>query len=602
MKNDGFLLLNVYALIVLVILEIIFLSKERQHKVEDNTYGSLLMVSIVTIFFGLLLGMSVDGSFVYNKVNIILFNKAYLIGLILTISIFTFYTFCISHIQFKGFKKIVKLCIMLCVINVFVIVVLPLNVEIINDSIVTSGLAITYTYLIFVCLYFLLIILVLMDLKNIKNKKYIPVVLLIIEGIVITIIQIFNPSVNYIINPSTVLNCLVMYFTIENPDVKMLNELIENRKIIERSSEEKSIFLFKMSQGIKEPSKNIEKEITRYEEEKNTKEKVDNIIQNIDRENGKINYLVNDVMGLTSFDGSKIKKVEGSYNIYSLLEDIKIRAKGYKKNDIDYTFTTVENIPKELIGDRVAIKQVLMSLIINAFNNTSKGYVHVDVNSITKYDVCRLVITIEDSGSGIEINKINEILNQEEELTNEEYLKLDKIDIDLPLSYKIIKSLGGTMYIRSEVGKGTSITITLDQYIIEDEDEKRSKRIEEYIKDKNSLGKILLVDDNEKEISKIKKYLNKKGYDVSLVMYGEEVIKRIKDKEKYDYIMIDDELETMSGISLLKELNKEKDKSKKIVILDKDKLFISDHYIEDGFNDYVDRENLIKELDRIFDE
>ena len=600
MKNDGFLLLNVYALIVLVILEIIFLSKERQHKVEDNTYGSLLMVSIVTIFFGLLLGMSVDGSFVYNKVNIILFNKAYLIGLILTISIFTFYTFCISHIQFKGFKKIVKLCIMLCVINVFVIVVLPLNVEIINDSIVTSGLAITYTYLIFVCLYFLLIILVLMDLKNIKNKKYIPVVLLIIEGIVITIIQIFNPSVNYIINPSTVLNCLVMYFTIENPDVKMLNELIENRKIIERSSEEKSIFLFKMSQGIKEPSKNIEKEITRYEEGKNTKEKVDNIIQNIDRENGKINYLVNDVMGLTSFDGSKIKKVEGSYNIYSLLEDIKIRAKGYKKNDIDYTFTTVENIPKELIGDRVAIKQVLMSLIINAFNNTNKGYVHVDVNSITKYDICRLVITIEDSGSGIEINKINEILNQEEELTNEEYLKLDKIDIDLPLSYKIIKSLGGTMYIRSEVGKGTSITITLDQYIIEDEDEKRSKRIEEYIKDKNSLGKILLVDDNEKEISKIKKYLNKKGYDVSLVMYGEEVIKRIKDKEKYDYIMIDDELETMSGISLLKELNKEKDKSKKIVILDKDKLFISDHYIEDGFNDYIDRENLIKELDRLF--
>lgn len=600
MKNDGFLLLNVYALIILVILEIIFLSKERQHKVEDNTYGSLLIVSIVTIFFGLLLGMSVDGSFIYNKVNIILFNKAYLIGLILTISIFTFYTFCISHIQFKDFKKIVKLCIMLCVINVFVIVVLPLDVEIINDSIVTSGLAITYTYLIFGCLYFLLVILVLMDLKNIKNKKYIPVVLLIIEGIVITIIQIFNPSFNYIINPSTVLNCLVMYFTIENPDVKMLNELIENRKIIERSSEEKSIFLFKMSQGIKEPSKNIEKEITRYEEGKNTKEKVDNIIQNIEKENGKINYLVNDVMGLTSFDGSKIKKVEGSYNIYSLLEDIKVRAKGYKKNDIDYTFTTVENIPKELIGDRVAIKQVLMSLIINAFNNTSSGYVHVDVNSITKYDVCRLVITIEDSGSGIEINKINEILNQEEELTNEEYLKLDKIDIDLPLSYKIIKSLGGTMYIRSEVGKGTSITITLDQYIIEDENEKRSKRIEEYIKDKNSLGKILLVDDNEKEISKIKKYLNKKGYDVSLVMYGEEVIKRIKDKEKYDYIIIDDELETMSGISLLKELNKEKYKSKKIVILNKDKLFISDHYIEDGFNDYIDRGNLIKELDRLF--
>ena len=593
------LLLPSYSILIITLLIIAFFSKERMKSDETSIYGQLLIISGFNIIFnlcGIMLGYTQgESSFLY------LLNHFDLPLYFLWASLLFLYLLyvCLAKVNLNLYLKIKKTIYLIDVIGVIITIFLPIKIVINKTAGFAIGACVNFVYAMSGVYLLLSIATAILLIKKNRLIKTLPVFMLLLLGVVAATIQKIVPSL--IIVPAVIVFVeLLMYFTIENPDMKMVDELVENRKIIERSSEEKSIFLFKMSQGIKEPSKNIEKEITRYEEEKNTKEKVDNIIQNIDRENGKINYLVNDVMGLTSFDGSKIKKVEGSYNIYSLLEDIKIRAKGYKKNDIDYTFTTVENIPKELIGDRVAIKQVLMSLIINAFNNTSKGYVHVDVNSITKYDVCRLVITIEDSGSGIEINKINEILNQEEELTNEEYLKLDKIDIDLPLSYKIIKSLGGTMYIRSEVGKGTSITITLDQYIIEDEDEKRSKRIEEYIEDKNSLGKILLVDDNEKEISKIKKYLNKKGYDVSLVMYGEEVIKRIKDKEKYDYIMIDDELETMSGISLLKELNKEKDKSKKIVILDKDKLFISDHYIEDGFNDYIDRENLIKELDRLF--
>ena len=590
---------SICSILFIIITACAYFSKKRIDLLENKVYSGLLVVNLVGLI------IDIGGYLVFKNPNVsneikIIISRVYLGYFFTWTFLFASYMYIVSHDKKKINKANIKLFMTVFLItNYFIISILPIDFYYKNLVAYSYGIAVNYIYILSFVLIVGIFILLVKNYKYIRKDEFIPLILFLTFGTVVLAIQKVNPQMNLLILCHSLVSEL-MYFTIENPDVKMLNELIENRKIIERSSEEKSIFLFKMSQGIKEPSKNIEKEITRYEEGKNTKEKVDNIIQNIDRENGKINYLVNDVMGLTSFDGSKIKKVEGSYNIYSLLEDIKIRAKGYKKNDIDYTFTTVENIPKELIGDRVAIKQVLMSLIINAFNNTSKGYVHVDVNSITKYDVCRLVITIEDSGSGIEINKINEILNQEEELTNEEYLKLDKIDIDLPLSYKIIKSLGGTMYIRSEVGKGTSITITLDQYIIEDEDEKRSKRIEEYIKDKNSLGKILLVDDNEKEISKIKKYLNKKGYDVSLVMYGEEVIKRIKDKEKYDYIMIDDELETMSGISLLKKLNKEKDKSKKIVILDKDKLFISDHYIEDGFNDYIDRENLIKELDRLF--
>ena len=81
-------------------------------------------------------------------------------------------------------------------------------------------------------------------------------------------------------------------------------------------------------------------------------------------------------------------------------------------------------------------------------------------------------------------------------------------------------------------------------------------------------------------------------------MFGQDAIDRIKNKEKYDVILIDDEMPLMNGINVLDELVKLKNKSKKIVLLEKDKLFIAEHYVKDGFNDYIDKTNLVKELDK----
>ena len=80
-------------------------------------------------------------------------------------------------------------------------------------------------------------------------------------------------------------------------------------------------------------------------------------------------------------------------------------------------------------------------------------------------------------------------------------------------------------------------------------------------------------------------------------MFGQDAIDRIRNKEKYDVILIDDEMPLMNGINVLDELVKLKNKSKKIVLLEKDKLFIAHHYVEDGFNNYIDKTNLVKELD-----
>ena len=112
--------------------------------------------------------------------------------------------------------------------------------------------------------------------------------------------------------------------------------------------------------------------------------------------------------------------------------------------------------------------------------------------------------------------------------------------------------------------------------------------------------KVLIVDDDEEEIRKMKHALERKNYDVVISMFGQDAIDRVRNKEKYDIILIDDEMPLMNGINVVEEINKVKNKSKEIVLLNPDKLFIAKHYLNDGFDDYIDKSKLIEEINRKF--
>lgn len=154
------------------------------------------------------------------------------------------------------------------------------------------------------------------------------------------------------------------------------------------------------------------------------------------------------------------------------------------------------------------------------------------------------------------------------------------------------------MYIKSEIGKGTEVIITLNQYIKEDDEIKNNVLIESYVQKRTNSMKVLIVNDDIKELKKIRTKLEEFGYETYTSLFGEDAINRIKNNEKYDLILIDDDMKLMSGISLLKELNKLGNESTKIILLERDKVSIGHHYIEDGFDDYIDKTKLNDEIDK----
>ena len=475
------------------------------------------------------------------------------------------------------------------------IYIMFLNVDLITSgSIVSvSGGGIIPAYI--TCGIYLLLS-VLVTIFNLKNLtiRHIPIISIIFVFVFLVIVFRIDPYVMVISITVTFVNYL-MFFTIENPDLKMVNELLINRKLLEDQIEDKSDFLFEMSQGIKTPARNILEMTKIYSDLKTDKDKLD-LVRQISITANDLIFKTNNILDVSSMDASKIRIVNEDYNPYKLFDQIRVLAQN-SINDKDIKVSVKLNsvVPKTLSGDNVRLKQVVMSVLFNAIKNTQTGYINVSVDSINRYDVCRLIIKIEDTGKGMSIDKINEILDNSKELTQNEISKIDKLDIDLSVVVKIVKLLDGNINIKSVLKKGTEVTIVIDQKYKPSKDD-----VYNYTALIYSKKRVLVVDDDKDEMFKTKNVLSNYNIDINSTMIAKECIDRISSGEDYDLIIIDDELRTGSALSVLNELNKiRRFKTLVVVMIEKKKEKIKRQYLEDGFKDIILKEDLNQEINRI---
>ena len=573
---------------------VVYMIKPKVKSFENNIYTTLISLNIFGLLLELcccfLVPMREIGAW-YNFLNN-LFNRTFLVYFITWLIVFMIYIYYVSFTK-KGkdfsdkINKLKGLGIVFYLVLVSLASFLPLYYFSDNSYVYSYGPAVNSIMTVAGLTIAFDIYCLIKNFKNIHNKKYYPLFALIIIMISAMILRNINPGLIFI-NSELAFIAVIMFFTIENPDLKMLNELKENRELIEKNYEGNANLLFNITGEVKKPLENIKSYYYEVESSKNINMIKENL-NKIKKEADNLDYVVSNILDVSSLDAHNIKIVKTKYNIYNLLKTIEIKANSKLNDDVKFRLEISENVPKNLYGDEVKLKQILTTIIENSITHTEKGFIEVNVDAIIKYDVCRLIFTIEDSGKGMSLKKVNDLMSSEGSITDEEIKKLDNLDLNINIVNKITKLIGGHILIRSKENEGTKFNIIIEQKIDENEVIDSNNSYNEGTK------KILLISDNIDELNIIKDRLST-YYDVNTTMHYKDGLKKLENNS-FNLILIEDEMKMTSAINVVDEFKKYD--VPVVVMLPKAKEKIKDAYIEDGFSDTLIKSRLKTELTRI---
>ena len=557
--------INILILFMNIMLNIVYFSKPRIKKIEHSVFSKMLICSLLGSIFGLTFGIVTTISHTVN-VYAILLEKTYTILIIDWILILSFYTYIISNkkdISENKFMDILR-CFLLISILLYLV---PVTLELDGDKIVVGGMLIYITYALSSILMLFNLVMIFRNIKHIKEKKYVPIYSMIILTALFVFIQTISADFNYLNSLLGMVIGYLMYFTIENPDMKLLEETLKSKEISDNANEEKTLFLYNMTQEIKEVTNKIDDDADIILDSKDYDEIYDSA-RDIKARTSVFVSATNDILNMSSVDANTIKVYNEKYNIKTILKQI-VSIYGDLCNNKDLKFRTNidHDVPELLYGDGIGLKEVLTTILNNSVKYTNKGFVELSVNTIIKGDICRLIITIEDSGSGIKSEDINEI-----KVSNTSLAKANKL----------LTLMNGTMLVSSEYGIGTKIKIILDQKIeiIEDTEAKKYEEALENIK-------ILTVDDSEAGLKIIEKLLKGSKAELTKATNGKECIDKIK-TNKFDLILLDEELSQITANELIIKIKEIRNFETPIVLLTKNNNYeYNEEYIKNGFAGYI---------------
>ena len=587
--------------VFIILLLAIFYSKEVISSNENIIFKRILVTNIICYLTEIPLQILVR-TIGIESILIDVFCRLYLISISITYSIFTIYVFTIClNKNSKQYEHTLKKCRKIILISQIIVSIflffLPFEKFYDISKMFIQGQAIDLLKGYIAINIILYIVLLLRNHKELKNKKYLPIYFVIVCLVFMTILNSIDPSVLITTMIGTFI-CYTMYFTIENPDIKMLNEMYKNKELMEQNYEDKYNFLFEMTQEARNPLVNINNaynEIRNEDDPKKIKEglmAISNLVKQLD-------FSINNVLNISSLDVQKIKVVNSKYDLEKLCSELELKVKNeLLKKDVEFTLSLPKQMPI-LYGDYMKIRQILYSLLINACKNTEKGSITLKVNLIEKYDVCRIIFNISDTGRGMPIEKVNEIISATGELEKDEIDNLEKKEYNVKVCQKVVKIMGGNLMIKSNIGEGTEVNLTIDQRVYHEKDKSVLAQYEEEIA---NYRKVLIVSQNKEVINIIKKKFSANHITSSVLYYGMDAIDKIKSGKKYDFILIEDEMKEMTGFMTLKGMKEIKDfDTPSIIMLKEDKEHIKDHFMEDGFSDAIIMDNLDNELDRIIE-
>lgn len=595
---------TISGLFCIVLLMILFFSKSRIDSKETKLYGFMLISSFFDII--LVLAELIITYYFLDDVNMYLvkgLNKIDFIHYIMWPTLLSLYTIYVTYLDEEKYNKAKKIFLTLDIIAILIEFMLPINIISTKEVMGVTGIGPAFVFLISSFYVIVNIIILIKNYKKIKNKKNLPFLFFLIFIIIAMLLRVYNPTL--IVIPAIIVYInMIMYFTIENPDVKLIEEINIAKESAIKASNAKTEFLSNMSHEIRTPLNAIVgfSEALQSDERIPVEAKED--IKDIVMASDSLLEIVNGILDISKIEADKLEIINTTYSPKKVFDELVVLTRGRLgfEKQIEFKTSFSSDIPATLYGDYARVKQIVLNLLTNAVKYTNEGYINFTVECVNiNKDLCRLIISVEDSGIGIKKDKIDKLFTKFERLDEERNITIEGTGLGLAITKKLVELMHGKMVVQSIYGKGSKFTVSLDQKIVTTKEKEEIK--EKTVVKGNYKGKrVLVVDDNKLNLKVAERLLREYNLFVDEVASGFDAIDRINMGVPYNLILMDDMMPKMSGCETLKELKKNKGFHAKTVALTANAISgMREKYLSVGFDDYLAKPIKKEELEVILD-
>ena len=585
--------------IFILLLSIVYFPKKKVNLVENKIYSVIILITLISTiteiisYIFVVNGIS-SSSPIYNFIIKLLFAC-----FLLWLCMFMLYIVTTGRrLRNAPELKLKNKILVLILIEIFILF-LPVNIRQTNGLLLPEGLCVNVIY--FVATIDLLIMCYSLFLSRnfLKNRQFYPVFVILFLFATVILAQRVFPEV-FLINFVLSFITFVMYFTIENPDIKMIEQLELAKEQADKANQAKTDFLSSMSHEIRTPLNAIVgfSDCIRHTD---TLEEAKDNAKDIVNASNTLLEIVNGILDISKIEAGKLEIINSPYDAKELFSSLaKLIKPRMDEKGLDFQIYIAPDLPRVLYGDHANVKKVVTNILSNASKYTDKGFVRYEVNCVNNLNRCRLIISVEDSGRGIKKENVDKLFTKFQRLEEDRNTTIEGTGLGLAITKQLVELMGGKIIVHTVYGEGSKFTIILDQPIEKENTLQKSTGPNLTHLDLTGV-RVLVVDDNTLNLKVATKLLERYHASVECLDNGFSCIDKIKSGGKYDIILLDDMMPKMSGVETLKKLKEIPNFSIPVVALTANAITgMREKYIGDGFNDYLAKPIEKDEMIRVF--
>ncbi len=595
----------------------VFSKKQKEKTLENSVYRVFLVITFIVL---LLDGISNYLLFFpkYEKITLILL-KSFIISTIIWCTWLIIYVTSLKKEGAKTIKELLGNNAFYYILFVITIILCAICIYLKPDVYVDAEKYISYqygkdlyfSYIVNIIYIGLLGIYLISKRKDIEFNKKVAIFTFIFLGLIAIILQWVFKDLSIVSSIMAFVMSLI-YFTMENPDLKIITELEKDKEEANEASKAKTDFLSNMSHDIRTPMNAI----IGFSESLLTEDLPQgqkNEVQSIYDAASTLLEIINNILDVSRIESGKEEKKEKTYEIRKVIMQLSsvITAK-VDQNKVNFNININKDVPKFLIGDELKIYQILMNLLSNAVKYTDEGYINFNITSENVGDMATLKFVVADTGIGIKESDYDKLFVKFSRIHNQEnYKSIEGTGLGLVITKKLVELLGGTIEFTSKYKEGTTFIVTLPQKIdysaIENEEVNTQTKVSVgNVHFDGSLYDVLIVDDNILNLKVAERILSDYKFHITCLQSGEEAINKLKEGARYDLIFLDHMMPMMDGIQTLRTLKNMPDiKLPPVIALTANAMVgMKEFYLKEGFDGYIskpiNREELQVLLNNIF--